>query len=77
MTDGIHNVGTDPLPVAKSAGANGIMVYTVTFSNEADQSRMRSVAAAGSGKHYHAADGEELRKAFREIANSLPTLLTQ
>ena len=77
MTDGIHNTGTDPLSVARTAGASGIMVYTVTFSNEADERRMRSVADAGHGKHYHAADGAELRKAFREIANSLPTLLTQ
>lgn len=77
MTDGIHNTGTDPLPVANQAGKDGIMVYSVTFSNEADIVRMQKVASAGHGTHMHAATGNDLKKIFQEIAKSLPTLLTQ
>ena len=77
MTDGIHNTGTDPVSAAKTASNQGIMIFSVTFSNEADQRRMRKVASAGKGKHFHARNGEQLSQVFREIAKQLPTLLTK
>jgi Mg-chelatase subunit ChlD len=76
LTDGIHNTGTDPLYAAEQAAAQNILIYTVTFSNEADTKRMQQVAATGAGKHYHAATGAQLVAAFEEIAHSLPTLIT-
>lgn len=76
LTDGIHNTGTDPLYAAEMAGAENILIYTVTFSQEADIERMKQVAAAGAGKHYHATTGLQLVEAFEEIAHSLPTLIT-
>lgn len=76
LTDGIHNVGTDPLFAATQAAAQDIMVFTVTFSNEADQARMAQVAAAASGSHFHATSAAQLNEAFKEIANRLPTLIT-
>ena len=76
LTDGIHNTGTDPLYAAEQAADQNIIIYTVTFSDEADITRMQEVAAAGSGKHYHATTGLQLVEAFDEIAHSLPTLIT-
>ena len=76
LTDGIHNIGTDPLIAAKKAAAQNIQIYTVTFSSEADVASMQKVAAAGSGKHFHALNGSQLADAFDEIARSLPTLIT-
>ena len=76
LTDGIHNIGTDPLIAAKKAAAQNIQIYTVTFSSEADVASMQRVAAAGSGKHFHALNGSQLVDAFDEIARSLPTLIT-
>ena len=76
LTDGIHNTGTDPLYAAQQAAAQNILIYTVTFSVEADIARMKQVAAAGSGKHFHAVNGRQLADAFEEIAHSLPTLIT-
>ena len=76
LTDGIHNTGTDPLYAAQQAVAQKIQIYTVTFSVEADIARMQSVAAAGSGKHFHALNGSQLADAFEAIAHSLPTLIT-
>lgn len=77
MTDGIHNTGTWPEWAAQQAANNGIMVFSVTFSNEAPQWLMQSVANIGGGQHYHAVDAVQLRDAFRDIAKQLPTLLTQ
>ena len=76
LTDGIHNTGTDPVYAAQVAAAENIQIYTIKFSAEADIARMQQVAAAGSGKHIHAATGAELAAAFAKIAHSLPTLLT-
>lgn len=77
MTDGIHNTGLDPIIAAQSAADKGMMIFTVTFADEADQVRMQQVATIGSGKHYHASTPLELQNVFRDIAQSLPTLLTR
>lgn len=77
MTDGRHNIGQDPEPAARQAAQEGCTIYTITFSQEANRSRMQSVARMGSGRHYHAANGQELIAAFESIARSFPTLLVQ
>ncbi len=77
MTDGIHNTGIDPIEAATISAAAGTMIFTVTFADEADQVRMQRIATLGSGKHYHASTASQLRTVFRDIAQSLPTLLTQ
>ena len=76
LTDGIHNTGTDPIYAASQAASENILIYTVTFSTEADIAKMQTVAEIASGKHFHAKNGSELAEAFREIAQSLPTLVT-
>ncbi|MEZ6090939.1 MAG: VWA domain-containing protein [Pirellulaceae bacterium] len=45
LTDGIHNTGTDPVWAAGQAKNQGVMIFTVTFSNEAEQWRMKDVAS--------------------------------
>lgn len=77
MTDGNHNDGINPEDVAPSAAENGIVIHTVTFSAGADQARMRLVAELTGGRHFHADTEAELGDAFREIARTLPVLLTQ
>ena len=77
LTDGIHNTGLDPLIAAQAAADAGIMIFAVTFSDEADQTRMQQVAAIGNGRHYHASTAAQLKTVFRDIAASLPTLLTK
>ena len=76
MTDGIHNYGSDPVWAAITAKNKRIMIFTITFSDEAYQPLMATVASKGGGKHYHAVDAAQLQDAFREIAKNLPTLLT-
>jgi Mg-chelatase subunit ChlD len=77
MTDGIRTAGPDPVPIATTLGKQGVIIYTVTFSNEADKTLMAKVAAAGSGKHFHAATGSNLQAVFENIARSIPTIITQ
>jgi len=77
MTDGRHNRGTEPVVAARRAAGLNITIHTVTFSDEADFARMRAVANATGGKHYHAPDAAALERIFREIASTLPVVLTQ
>ena len=44
----------------------------MTFGTAADQSLMQQVALIGGGRHFHAADTEELNSVFREIALTIP-----
>jgi Ca-activated chloride channel family protein len=77
MTDGIHNTGSDPVDVARDLMQSyNLTIHTVTFGAGADQNLMSEVAGIGGGNHYHAATGSELVAIFEEIANNLPTILT-
>lgn len=76
MTDGIHTQGNDPESVAVAIAENGVMIFTVTFSAEANQNSMMAVAAAGGGLHYHAANAADLANVFREVARNMPTLIS-
>ena len=77
MSDGKHNTGTDPLTAAVDAAAAKIPVYTVSFSDEADQALMQEIADMTGGTHYHAINAQQLDAAFRSIARRLPSMLTQ
>jgi Flp pilus assembly protein TadG len=77
LTDGKHNWGTAPLSAAGRAKKQGVVCYTVSFSNEADINLMQKIAEDTGGKHFRTRDRDELRRAFRSIANELPVLLTK
>lgn len=76
MTDGINKRGPSPMDLAQTAASRNILIYTITFSDEADTDLMSAVAAAGNGKHFHAITPDELTTAFEEVANTIPTILT-
>ncbi|MEM9589047.1 MAG: VWA domain-containing protein [Planctomycetota bacterium] len=77
MSDGNHNTGTDPIEAAVQAADQQTTVYTVSFSDEADQATMQTIADMTGGEHYHALDAAQLNEAFRNIAKRLPGMLTQ
>jgi Ca-activated chloride channel homolog len=77
MTDGLHNRGREPILSAQDAAARNIVINTVTFSDDADINRMKAVAEATGGRHFHATDAKALEKIFREIASTLPVLTTE
>jgi Mg-chelatase subunit ChlD len=77
MTDGIHNLGPEPVLSARNAAKQDIVIHTITFSSDADIKRMQEVAAATGGQHFHAPDAQELVRIFKLIASTLPVLLTE
>ncbi|MEM9826210.1 MAG: VWA domain-containing protein [Planctomycetota bacterium] len=77
MTDGRHNRGPEPRIVAQNLANDNVTIHTITFGGNADLNRMREVAAIGGGRHFHADDGAELERVYREIALTLSTMMTQ
>ncbi len=78
LTDGENNNGEEPEDAAEDIiEDNNVTIHTVTFTPGADQDAMEDVAATGFGRHYHADDGDGLIDIFEEIANNLPTILTE
>jgi Flp pilus assembly protein TadG len=79
FTDGLNNNGSEPSTAAQSIADNhpNIVVHTVTFSSEADQVAMRNVANQTGGKHRHADTSAELTQAFREMAFTFQTIITE
>lgn len=78
FTDGVNTTGANqPATLAQSiVNDYPITIHTITFSANADQTTMRNVADIGGGKHFHADTLAELSAAFKEIANNMPTVLT-
>lgn len=76
MTDGIHNLGPEPVLSAQKAAKKDIVIHSITFSSDADIKRMQDVAAATGGRHFHAPTAEDLARIFKEIASTLPVMLT-
>lgn len=77
LTDGIDTAGSDPIAAAIAAKDDFIIVFTITFSDEADQATMQSVAASANGKHYHATNATNLSDVFKDIARQLPILISK
>lgn len=77
LTDGNHNTGQFPDVVAAQAGQQGITVHTIAFGNDANETLMRKTALDGGGQYWKATTPESLTQAFQDIANNLPTLLTE
>lgn len=77
MTDGIHNTGPEPAGAAIALAAEGVVIHTITFGSDADRARMQNIATIGKGRSFHADNGAQLAQAFREIAMTLNTILTE
>ncbi len=77
MSDGNATAGDDPLLAAAQAASLGIPIYTVSFSQEADEVLMEQIAEDTGGRHFHADTAAQLDEAFRNIAQAIPSLLTQ
>jgi Mg-chelatase subunit ChlD len=77
LTDGNQNSGPSPLVAAAAAQSAGIVVHTITFGDSADRALMQQVASQTGGTFLHASDEAALQSAFRELARTLPVLLTQ
>jgi hypothetical protein len=75
FTDGQWNDGRHPIEAAQDARRAGVIVHCVTLLT-ADQADVRQVAEITGGRYYRTSNEAELRDAFRELARSLPVVLT-
>ena len=77
MTDGVNNFFDDPIWASREAAEQGISIFTVSFSDEADQTVMTAIAQNAGGQHFHAINAQQLVNAFQQIAKRLPSILTE
>ena len=76
LTDGEWNEGRDPMLAAYDARAKGIIVHCVSMLTSS-QPILQQIAETTGGRYWKTSNDAELRKAFTEIANSLPIVLTE
>jgi Ca-activated chloride channel homolog len=77
LTDGFRTAGGDPVQSAQYAASKKIVIHTVSFGANFNQSELQAIASATGGKHYHAPDAASLSATFREIALSTAVMLTK
>lgn len=77
LTDGQRTAGPNSVAAAEAAAAAGITVHTITYGAVFDITEMQQVAAAGGGKHWHAPNAGTLRQIFKEIALTVPVVITE
>jgi Ca-activated chloride channel homolog len=76
FTDGEWNEGDNPIDWAKRAVGEAVTIHTITML--AGENRdMKEVAAITGGKHYNVKNKEELAAAFRDIASTFHTAITE
>ncbi|HEY6236969.1 MAG TPA: VWA domain-containing protein [Candidatus Elarobacter sp.] len=87
ITDGVNNLGADPLQVAPQIGQNGIEIDTVGIgTNDSgqlvpgtdqaasiDEDALRQIASAGRGAYARANDAGTLTSRLAALANSTTT----
>ena len=76
LTDGSNTFGVSPADaVSQIADKANVTIHTITLSSGAQS--LAAIAEAGQGQSYHDNDGTNLNAIFEEIANTLPTILTE
>lgn len=75
LTDGVWNAGRDPVLAAQDAAAAGITVHIVSMLT-GTQASLTQAAAITGGQYYATSNATQLQQAFRDLARSLPIVLT-
>ena len=70
FSDGQHNTGPRPEPVADRLKGNNVTVVTIAYGNDADEELLRRLAS--SPQHcFRCKDGKELRAFFAAVGATL------
>ncbi|MBU6174613.1 MAG: VWA domain-containing protein [Planctomycetes bacterium] len=77
VSDGLSTSSDDPVLAAKIVASEGIMIFTITCSSDANVGLMSRIASEGKGKHFHSPTAAEFLDAFSEISRSMPTIIIQ
>ncbi len=76
LTDGYHNAGThSPKEAVAEAAKRGIRIYTIGIGKQSDYdaSLLETIAKTTGGKSYGAANAEDLKAVFDDIAALEPS----
>ena len=76
VSDGNTTSALEATSIAKDLAAQGITIFTISCSVDSNVKLMSEIAKIGHGRHFHSASAADFLNAFREISNSLPTLIT-
>ena len=71
LSDGMSNVGSDPLIAAGIAKDSNVTIFSVAYGPDADVQTLKSVASLTGGKYYNASTGQDLADTFGEIVGVL------
>jgi len=71
LSDGVSNVGSDPLIAAGIAKDSNVTIFSVGYGPDADVQTLKSVASLTGGKYYNASTGQDLADTFGEIVGVL------
>jgi hypothetical protein len=77
LTDGFRTAGNDPVLSARYAASRNIIIHTVSFGANFNQSELIAISDETGGNHYHAPDAATLSQTFREIALTTAVMLTK
>ena len=70
-SDGDHNEGGDPVPVADQVKQTGAVVITVAYGDDANIETLRAIATSSQHCYARSATGEELRKFMTTVGKTL------
>ena len=76
MTDGMWGDCRDPMLAAQDAAAAGVTVHCVSML-AGTQEILTKIANLTGGRYYPTSDANGLRNAFRELAQTVPIVLTE
>jgi Flp pilus assembly protein TadG/uncharacterized protein YegL len=77
FSDGQWNQGVDPLTLVSQATSAGITIHTVGLLSQANNTTMQQLPAQTGGLFLYATSGATLQSAFKQLAQTIPVILTQ
>ncbi len=71
LSDGVNNTGSNPITRANQAANNDIIIYTIGFGSDADETTLRQIANITDGNYYYAEDENTLNEVYEQISTSI------
>jgi uncharacterized protein YegL len=71
LSDGQNNDGPNPLTVAQNAADNNIMIFTIGFGEDADETLLQNIANITGGAYHYAGDANALDDVYALIAQEV------
>jgi hypothetical protein len=71
ITDGSHNLGTDPMSVVEALKTRGVRVYCVGIGSDPNADLLSGLAEATGGRYYPVASEEDVAGAAESVAAEL------